>query len=120
MVKLHPKYVVGLTDGESSFMVVNDEGRIRPAFSLTNADKSILESVAETIEIHKPVIKLKTNKKPCWDLYARSYVHCEKIVGFFTKNKLIIKREDFKKFAEAFKNWNYQPQFLNKRYVSSE
>ncbi|HRZ85450.1 MAG TPA: hypothetical protein P5277_01590 [Candidatus Paceibacterota bacterium] len=72
-------YIVGFTDGEGTFNVVNyPDGRIRPQFLLFNTNKAILEQIKLTLNLNCPIFEVSRvsdfifKRKKCYRLQVRS------------------------------------------------
>lgn len=110
--KLEPGYIVGFVDGEGTFNVVRyPDGRVRPQFLVFNTDKEILERIKQTLRLDCPIFEVArvndfiNRTKICYRLQARSLKDIKKVLEFFTINKPIVKKEDFKFFKKTYEEW---------------
>jgi hypothetical protein len=113
-MRLEAYYIVGFADGEGTFNLVKyPDGRIRPQFLVFNTNKEILNSIKETLGINAPIFEvfrikdLIKRRQKCYRLQARSEEDIRKVILFFDKNPPIIKKENYRIFKEAYKDWIY-------------
>ncbi len=96
---LSPDYICGFVDGEGCFYILNT-GRIACEFQISQKDKKILEEIKRFFGCG--YIKPKYDKSGTY-VYIVKNTHdlAYKIVPFFMRHNLIVKKEQFAKFAEV-------------------
>ena len=92
-------YVRGFVDGEGCFYILNTK-RIACEFQVSQKNKVVLKSMREFFGCG--YIKPKYDKTRTW-VYLVKNIHdlSTKIVPFFREHPLIVKYNQFEKFAEA-------------------
>jgi len=99
--KITPDYLCGLVDGEGCFYILATK-KFTCEFKISQKDKRLLEQVRLFLKCGH--VKSNYDKHKTWVYIVKDIKSLsEKIIPFFRKNGLIIKKEQFVKFSEVVK-----------------
>lgn len=92
-------WLIGFIEGEGSFMVIKDNNKFRPKFSICQKyDKIILEAIKERLSIKSKVFEEKEN---FYRLTIKSKKELKNLIGFIELSN--IKFQGYK--GEQYKEW---------------
>ena len=97
--EITPDYLCGLVDGEGCFYILATK-KFGCEFQISQKDKKILEQIRLFLKCG--YVKSNYDKHKTWVFVVKDIKSLsEKIIPFFQKNQLIVKKEQFVKFLKV-------------------